>query len=83
MKSWKRLRLVSTFFLSLLRTCSSHMFFCSEETTEDLRAQMYSIQENEIDQTRELTAFLDLELNFVEQYLGVLKDLKSGWSVSR
>lgn len=44
---------------------------------------MYSIQENEIDQTRELTAFLDLELNFVEQYLSVLKDLKSGWSVSR
>ncbi|KAE9409089.1 BAR-domain-containing protein [Gymnopus androsaceus JB14] len=53
-----------------------------EETTEDLRAQMYSIQENEIDQTRELTAFLDLELNFVEQYLAVLKDVKSGWNVS-
>ncbi|KAJ4485759.1 hypothetical protein J3R30DRAFT_1404979 [Lentinula aciculospora] len=52
------------------------------ETAEDLRAHMQLIQENEIDQTRELTAFLDLELNYVEQYLEVLKDVKSEWSVS-
>ncbi|KAJ3969487.1 hypothetical protein EV361DRAFT_999069 [Lentinula raphanica] len=54
-----------------------------EETSEDLRAHMHLIQENEIDQTRELTAFLDLEMNFVEQYLEVLRDVKSEWSVSR
>ncbi|KAJ3922203.1 hypothetical protein F5877DRAFT_75460 [Lentinula edodes] len=53
-----------------------------EETAEDLRAQMHLIQENEIDQTREMTAFLDLELNYVEQYLEVLKDVKSEWSIS-
>ncbi|KAJ3750816.1 hypothetical protein DFH05DRAFT_1518992 [Lentinula detonsa] len=53
-----------------------------EETAEDLRAHMHLIQENEIDQTRELTAFLDLELNYAEQYLEVLKDVKSEWSVS-
>ncbi|KAJ3837334.1 hypothetical protein F5878DRAFT_622636 [Lentinula raphanica] len=53
-----------------------------EETSEDLRAHMHLIQENEIDQTRELTAFLDLEMNFVEQYLEVLRDVKSEWSVS-
>lgn len=44
---------------------------------------MHLIQENEIDQTREMTAFLDLELNYVEQYLEVLKDVKSEWSISR
>ncbi|KAF5388481.1 hypothetical protein D9757_004716 [Collybiopsis confluens] len=53
-----------------------------EETEEDIRAHMHSIQENEIDQTRELTAFLDLELNFVEQYLEVLKGVRSEWSIS-
>ncbi|KAF9074886.1 hypothetical protein BDP27DRAFT_1316132 [Rhodocollybia butyracea] len=52
-----------------------------EETAEDLRAHMHLIQENEIDQTRELSAFLDLEVKFVEQYLEVLKDVKSEWSV--
>ncbi|KAF5327946.1 hypothetical protein D9758_016777 [Tetrapyrgos nigripes] len=53
-----------------------------EETTEDLRAQIHAIQENEIDQLRELTAFLDLEMNFVEQYLEVLKETKSEWAVT-
>src|ERR1700722_7707248 len=40
---------------------------------------MHAIQENEIDQLRELTAFLDLEMNFVGQYLEVLKNLRSEW----
>ncbi|KDR73959.1 hypothetical protein GALMADRAFT_250677 [Galerina marginata CBS 339.88] len=50
-----------------------------EETTEDLRAHMHAIQENEHHQLRELTAFLDLETNFVQSYLEVLKDVKSEW----
>ncbi|KAH7906936.1 BAR-domain-containing protein [Hygrophoropsis aurantiaca] len=50
-----------------------------EETSEDVRARMQSIQENEIQQLRELTTFLDLELNFVRQYHEVLKDVKSNW----
>jgi hypothetical protein len=29
---------------------------------------------------RELTAFLDLEINFAQQYLEVLKDVRSDWS---
>ncbi|KAI0920213.1 hypothetical protein AcV5_010014 [Taiwanofungus camphoratus] len=50
-----------------------------EETSEDVRARMHAIQENEMVQLRELTAFLDLEMNFVEQYLEVLRDVKAGW----
>ena len=51
----------------------------SEETAEDVRARIYAIQENEIDQQRELTNFLDLELNFAEQYVEVLRDVKMNW----
>jgi len=40
---------------------------------------MYSIQDNEIKQLRDLKAFLDSEVNFVEQYLGVLRDVQLEW----
>jgi len=30
-----------------------------------------------------LTAFLDLEMNFVEQYLEVLKETKSEWAITK
>jgi len=40
---------------------------------------MHAIQDNEVVQARELSSFLDLEINFVEQYLNVLKDVKSNW----
>ncbi|PPQ64116.1 hypothetical protein CVT24_008727 [Panaeolus cyanescens] len=50
-----------------------------EETAEDIRAHMHAIQENELNQHRELTAFLDLETNFVESYLEVLRDVRSEW----
>ncbi|KAG7087381.1 hypothetical protein E1B28_013354 [Marasmius oreades] len=50
-----------------------------EETTEDVRAQMHQIQEFEIDQMRELTALLDIELDFVEKYAEVLRDVKNEW----
>ncbi|KAL4244252.1 hypothetical protein ABKN59_010043 [Abortiporus biennis] len=50
-----------------------------EETHEDVRARMYAIQENELEQLRELTALLDLELSFAEQHLEVLRDVKASW----
>jgi hypothetical protein len=40
---------------------------------------MYAIQENELVQLRDLTDLLNTELHYVEQYLGVLKDVKAGW----
>lgn len=55
------------------------MLIDSEETSEDVRARAWTIQENEIHQLRDLTSFLDVELNFVQQYLEVLQDVKSGW----
>ena len=40
---------------------------------------MYAIQENELDQLRDLTSFLDTELHFIEQYLQVLREAKANW----
>jgi hypothetical protein len=51
----------------------------SEETSEDVRGRARAIQENEIQQLRDLTNFLDIEINFVQQYLEVLQDVKSNW----
>ncbi|KAG1750385.1 uncharacterized protein EDB91DRAFT_1107120 [Suillus paluster] len=50
-----------------------------EETSEDVRSRMQAIQENEIQQLRELTSFLDLELNFAKHYYEVLQDVKANW----
>lgn len=50
-----------------------------EETAEDVRFRMQAIQENEIQQLRELTSFLDLKLNFAKQYYEVLQDVKANW----
>ena len=43
---------------------------------------MHAIQENEHGQLRELTTFLDFEINFVQSYLEVLKDAKADWQES-
>lgn len=51
----------------------------SEETSEDVRARADIIQENDAKQLKELTSFLDLEINFVQQYLEVLHDVKADW----
>ncbi|KAF8346681.1 hypothetical protein F5887DRAFT_90505 [Amanita rubescens] len=40
-----------------------------EEALEDVHAYMHAIQENEIAQHRELTAFLDMEVNYVHSIL--------------
>ena len=57
----------------------THSVLDSEEITEDVRARMLAIQEEELDQLKELTSFLDMETRFVEQYLAVLKEAKSDW----
>ena len=44
-----------------------------------MRTRMYSIQENEVIQLRELTNFLDLEITFVQSYLEELQKVKAGW----
>ena len=51
----------------------------SEEIVEDLRANMHAIQENEYNQLHELTALIDIEFNFVQTYLQVLKDVRAEW----
>ncbi|KIK92147.1 hypothetical protein PAXRUDRAFT_147950, partial [Paxillus rubicundulus Ve08.2h10] len=50
-----------------------------EETSEDVRSRMQAIQENEIQQLRELTAFLDIQFNFARQYFEILQDVKTNW----
>lgn len=40
---------------------------------------MHAIQENEFGQLRDLGAFLDLETNFIQSYLEILKDVKADW----
>lgn len=44
-----------------------------------MRARMNAIQENEIAQLRDLTGFLNLEFQFIESYLEVLKSVKDEW----
>lgn len=51
----------------------------SEETFDDVRSRMHNIQENETRQLRELSTFLDIELNFAKQYVEVLQDVKENW----
>ncbi|TFK27306.1 ras-domain-containing protein, partial [Coprinopsis marcescibilis] len=50
-----------------------------DETSEDLRAHIHAIQEHEITQQRELTHFLELEINYVQQYLDVLHEVRDEW----
>ncbi|GBE87306.1 hypothetical protein SCP_1005540 [Sparassis crispa] len=50
-----------------------------EETAEDVRARMHAIQDNEVSLLRELSGLLDVEINYAEQCVEVLRDVKSGW----
>lgn len=47
-----------------------------------MRAHIESLQEQEITQERALSGFLDLEINFVQQYLDVLKGVRADWPTS-
>ena len=51
----------------------------SEETSEDVRVRARAIQENEVQQLQDLTNVLNVEVNFVQQYLEVFQDVKSNW----
>jgi hypothetical protein len=51
----------------------------SEETSASLVSCIHTIQDAEIDQLREITAFLDLEMRFAKQYLEALTDAKMQW----
>ncbi|KAG8908226.1 hypothetical protein FRB99_008291 [Tulasnella sp. 403] len=50
-----------------------------EETANELQTRMYFIQDNEIQQLRDLTDLLDLELAFVTQYHEILSEVKKEW----
>ncbi|KAG8927908.1 hypothetical protein FRC02_007603 [Tulasnella sp. 418] len=50
-----------------------------EEASEEVQRRMYDIQDNEIQQLRDLTDFLDLELSFVTQYYDTLLEIRNDW----
>jgi hypothetical protein len=41
---------------------------------------MHAIQEHEVVQFQELTSLLELEMNFVQQHLNVLEEVKAEWN---
>jgi hypothetical protein len=51
----------------------------SDEAEADVQSRIGAIQQNEIDQIYELGLFLDIELNFAEQYAQILRDVKDNW----
>jgi len=40
---------------------------------------MHGLQEKEVDQERDLASLLDIEINFVQNYLDILNDIKADW----
>jgi hypothetical protein len=55
------------------------MVFRSDEAEADVQARIEAIEQNEIDQIRELGTLLDSELNYAEQYAQILRDVKDSW----
>jgi len=51
----------------------------SDEAEADVQSRIEVIQQNEIDQIREMGLFLDNELNYAEQYAQILRDVKDNW----
>lgn len=51
----------------------------SDEAEADVQARIETIEQNEIDQIRELGLLLDNELNYAEQYAQILRDVKDNW----
>ena len=51
----------------------------SDEAETDVQSRIEAIQQNEIDQIRELGSLLDNELNYAEQYTQILRDVKDNW----
>jgi hypothetical protein len=82
MRNWIRQDNVCRSFHHCLtsRILNDCCYTISEETAEDIRAHMEAIRSDDAHHQRELTSFLDLEMNFAQQYLDVLKDVRSDWS---
>ncbi|KAG8870916.1 hypothetical protein FRB97_009257 [Tulasnella sp. 331] len=58
-----------------LRTAKSRY----EETSEQVQARMYDIQDGELQQFRDLTDLLELELSFVSRYQELLTEVRKDW----
>jgi SWI/SNF-related matrix-associated actin-dependent regulator of chromatin subfamily D len=54
-------------------------FHLSDEAEADVQLRIEAIQQNEIDQIRELGLLLDNELSYAEQYAQILRDVKDNW----
>jgi SWI/SNF-related matrix-associated actin-dependent regulator of chromatin subfamily D len=54
-------------------------FHLSDEAEADVQSRIEAIQQNEIDQIRELGLLLDNELSYAEQYAQILRDVKDNW----
>ncbi|KAI0297976.1 hypothetical protein BC826DRAFT_139422 [Russula brevipes] len=50
-----------------------------DEAEADVQLRIEAIQQNEIDQIRELGLLLDNELSYAEQYAQILRDVKDNW----
>lgn len=59
--------------------CDRLNFGCSEEIAEEAQTRMTAIQNREMDHLKELTNFLDLEVEFARSYLDILTGLKDEW----
>lgn len=53
-----------------------------EEMAEDVRTKIDLIKESEVEAQRELRGFLQTEIKFLEQYLGVLREVDLEWPES-
>ncbi|KAH7096170.1 BAR-domain-containing protein [Auriculariales sp. MPI-PUGE-AT-0066] len=50
-----------------------------DEVSEEVQSRMIAIQENEVQQWQDLTAFLDMQLKFANDYVTIMQDLKTQW----
>ncbi|KAG8755792.1 hypothetical protein FRC14_003673, partial [Serendipita sp. 396] len=50
-----------------------------EEISEEVQSQIIRIQDGEMDQLKDLTRFLDLELKFAESWVSELREIKEEW----
>ncbi|KAI9509903.1 hypothetical protein F5148DRAFT_1282466 [Russula earlei] len=53
--------------------------FRYDEAELEVQSRIEAIQQNEIDQIRELGSLLHSELNYAEQYTQILRDVKDNW----
>jgi hypothetical protein len=51
----------------------------SEEISSEVQNQMEKIQDGELEQFRDLSRLLDMEMKFVEGWLDTLREIKDDW----